>query len=127
MRGDTATAHRKHFHFWEDGAQGGDDVAQQHSTVALHGAQRAALHRAQRAALHVWIAVVLSMAAAPTAAEPVSFSKDIAPLLVERCGMCHHPGGPAPFSLLTYADAKRHEYLSALGYIPKTGGGHSIV
>jgi len=21
--------------------------------------------------------------------------------------MCHHPGGPAPFSLLTYADAKR--------------------
>ena len=34
--------------------------------------------------------------------------KDVAPLLVERCGMCHHPGGSAPFSLLTYADAKRH-------------------
>jgi Flp pilus assembly protein TadD len=38
---------------------------------------------------------------------PVSYSKDVAPLLVERCGMCHHPGGPAPFSLLTYSDAKR--------------------
>jgi hypothetical protein len=37
----------------------------------------------------------------------VTFSKDVAPLLVDRCGMCHHPGGSAPFSLLTYADAKR--------------------
>ena len=43
------------------------------------------------------------------AAEPasVTFSKDVAPLLADRCGMCHHPGGSAPFSLLTYADAKR--------------------
>jgi Flp pilus assembly protein TadD len=38
---------------------------------------------------------------------PVTFSKDVAPLLVDRCGMCHHPGGSAPFSLITYADAKR--------------------
>ena len=38
----------------------------------------------------------------------VTYTKDVAPLLVDRCGMCHHPGGSAPFSLLTYADAKRH-------------------
>ena len=38
----------------------------------------------------------------------VTFSKDVAPLLVDRCGMCHHPGGSAPFSLLTYAEAQRH-------------------
>jgi len=38
----------------------------------------------------------------------VTYAKDVAPLLVDRCGMCHHPGGSAPFSLLTYADAKRH-------------------
>jgi tetratricopeptide (TPR) repeat protein len=50
----------------------------------------------------------LLLVAAPIAAEPVTFSKDIAPLLADRCGMCHHAGGPAPFSLLTYADAKRH-------------------
>src|SRR5438093_7261119 len=37
-----------------------------------------------------------------------TYTKDIAPLLVERCGMCHVAGGSAPFSLLTYADAKRH-------------------
>ncbi len=36
-----------------------------------------------------------------------TYSKDIAPLLVERCAMCHHAGGSAPFSLLTFADAKR--------------------
>jgi Flp pilus assembly protein TadD len=40
--------------------------------------------------------------------QSATFTKDVAPLLVERCGMCHHPGGSAPFSLLTYADAKRH-------------------
>ena len=36
-----------------------------------------------------------------------TYAKDVAPLLADRCAMCHHPGGSAPFSLLTYADAKR--------------------
>jgi Flp pilus assembly protein TadD len=45
--------------------------------------------------------------APPSSARHVTFSKDIAPLIVDRCGMCHHPGGSAPFSLLTYGDAKR--------------------
>ena len=37
-----------------------------------------------------------------------TYNLDIAPLLAERCGMCHVAGGSAPFSLLTYADAKPH-------------------
>jgi tetratricopeptide (TPR) repeat protein len=37
-----------------------------------------------------------------------TYAEDIAPLLAERCVMCHVPGGSAPFSLLTYEDAKRH-------------------
>ena len=40
--------------------------------------------------------------------QPFTYSEDVAPLLADRCAMCHHPGGSAPFSLLTYADAKRH-------------------
>jgi Flp pilus assembly protein TadD len=36
-----------------------------------------------------------------------TYTHDVAPLLVDRCGMCHHPGGSAPFSLLTYADVRR--------------------
>src|SRR5882724_1045636 len=37
-----------------------------------------------------------------------TYTKDIAPLIADRCGMCHDAGGAAPFSLLSYADVKRH-------------------
>jgi tetratricopeptide (TPR) repeat protein/mono/diheme cytochrome c family protein len=45
---------------------------------------------------------------AGTALQVPTYTKDIGPLLSERCGMCHVADGSAPFSLLTYADAKRH-------------------
>jgi hypothetical protein len=35
-----------------------------------------------------------------------TFSRDVAPILFSRCGGCHHPGGAAPFSLLSYDAAK---------------------
>jgi tetratricopeptide (TPR) repeat protein len=38
----------------------------------------------------------------------VTFSADIAPILWTRCAGCHVPDGPAPFSLLTFADARQH-------------------
>ena len=38
---------------------------------------------------------------------PVTFTKDIAPIVFARCAGCHRPEGPAPFSLLTYQDARR--------------------
>jgi len=41
------------------------------------------------------------------ATEPVTFSKQIAPIFYGHCSSCHHPGGAGPFSLLTYADARR--------------------
>lgn len=44
--------------------------------------------------------------AAPSA--QVSFTHDIAPILFRSCSQCHRPGEAAPFSLLTYSDAKRH-------------------
>ena len=37
---------------------------------------------------------------------PVTFTRDIAPILFERCTVCHHDGAIAPFSLLTYDDAR---------------------
>jgi hypothetical protein len=37
-----------------------------------------------------------------------TFNRDVAPILWSHCATCHHPDGPAPFSLLTYDDAKRH-------------------
>jgi hypothetical protein len=39
---------------------------------------------------------MLLLIAGPARAQSVTFTKDVAPLLVERCGMCHHPGGSGP-------------------------------
>jgi Tfp pilus assembly protein PilF/mono/diheme cytochrome c family protein len=39
------------------------------------------------------------------APSPVTFNKDIAPIVFSNCAPCHRPGGVAPFSLLTYAEA----------------------
>ncbi len=40
-------------------------------------------------------------------ASSVTYNRQIAPIFYNHCTSCHHPGGPGPFSLLTYADAKR--------------------
>src|SRR4029453_7444095 len=41
-------------------------------------------------------------------AAPVTFTRDIAPILYRQCASCHRQDGAAPFSLLTYEDARRH-------------------
>src|SRR5262245_33849054 len=38
----------------------------------------------------------------------VTFTRDVAPILFAACVSCHRPEGIAPFSLLTYGDAKSH-------------------
>ena len=40
-------------------------------------------------------------------AQPVSFSRDIAPIVFDACVSCHRNGGPAPFPLTTYEDVRR--------------------
>ena len=37
---------------------------------------------------------------------PVSFTKDVAPILQRSCQTCHRPGAVAPMSLLTYEDVR---------------------
>ena len=37
---------------------------------------------------------------------PVTFSKDVAPILQKNCQGCHRPGEAAPMSLLTYREAR---------------------
>jgi hypothetical protein len=36
---------------------------------------------------------------------PVTYCRDIAPLIQKRCQVCHHPGTAAPFPLVNYTDA----------------------
>jgi hypothetical protein len=37
----------------------------------------------------------------------VTFNKDVASIIFNRCAPCHHSGQPAPFELLTYRDVAR--------------------
>jgi tetratricopeptide (TPR) repeat protein/mono/diheme cytochrome c family protein len=46
-------------------------------------------------------------APAPPAA-PVTFARDVAPIIYSQCSSCHRPDGSAPFSLLSYDDVRSH-------------------
>src|SRR6185436_9672483 len=57
------------------------------------------------------LAAGIVVAAAPVAAQsapdrPVTFSKDIAPILQRSCQQCHRPDSIAPMSLLTYEQVR---------------------
>jgi tetratricopeptide (TPR) repeat protein len=56
------------------------------------------------------VLMVLSLAAAcqrQATPHTPSFNADIAPILWRNCASCHRPGQMAPFSLVTYADARQ--------------------
>ena len=38
----------------------------------------------------------------------ITFARNVAPIIFDRCVICHHEGGPAPFGLASYADVRRH-------------------
>jgi mono/diheme cytochrome c family protein len=72
-------------------------------------------------ALAVWSSVmattVMASASTPASTPPSAagsakntaptFNKDVAPILYGHCATCHRPGEIAPFSLLTYEDARQ--------------------
>ncbi len=58
----------------------------------------------------------LALIIAPlTMAAPVTFNKQIAPIVYNNCSSCHRPGEAAPFSLLSYQDvAKRGKLIATV-------------
>ena len=54
------------------------------------------------------IAVMLSavVTAYGATSQPVTFSKDVAPIFQAKCQECHQPNSIAPMSLITYQDAR---------------------
>jgi hypothetical protein len=52
------------------------------------------------------LALPVLSAAAELAGKPVTFAKDIAPILQEKCQSCHRAGSMAPMSLLTYEQVR---------------------
>src|SRR5262244_1469271 len=69
--------------------------------------------------IHIFAVVTMSLFAATlynlpgieasgpvTSPKNVTFSKDIAPIFYKNCAECHRPGESAPFSVLSYKDAR---------------------
>ena len=52
------------------------------------------------------VPIALALASLALSAVPVTFSKDVAPILQRNCQNCHRPGEAAPFSLMTYQQAR---------------------
>lgn len=51
-------------------------------------------------------ALVLALTPVAGLADELTFTKDVAPILAERCVRCHQPGSVAPMSLLTYEETR---------------------
>ncbi|MCA1595639.1 MAG: redoxin domain-containing protein, partial [Chloroflexi bacterium] len=49
---------------------------------------------------------VAAMTPRPAGASPVTYARDVAPILDRSCVSCHRPGESAPFSLTTFKDAQ---------------------
>jgi hypothetical protein len=47
-----------------------------------------------------------AQSAQPARPSQVTFTKDVAPILQQKCQRCHRPGSIAPMSLLTYQDVR---------------------
>src|SRR6185436_7880612 len=56
---------------------------------------------------------ILALAALLPAADTITFSENIAPIVYDNCVTCHRPGEAAPFSLITYEDVKKRGALIA--------------
>jgi hypothetical protein len=59
-----------------------------------------------RVASFLGTALLLSGVAFAADAPQVTFSRDIAPILQEKCQECHHSGSMAPMSLVTYDETR---------------------
>ena len=57
--------------------------------------------------------VGLGVLALPAAAQTPTFTKDVAPILQQKCQMCHRPGAIAPMSLLSYEQVRAYAPLIA--------------
>jgi len=62
--------------------------------------------RIRRLALAAPLLTATLVVAAADGARPVTFSKDVAPILQAKCQECHQPDSIAPMSLITYQQAR---------------------
>ncbi len=80
------------------------------------------MSRRTLAAAAIALLALAGRAAAQSTPVPVTFTRDVAPIVYAKCGVCHREGGAAPFSLLTYAAARAHARqiaaVTSSGFMP---------
>jgi hypothetical protein len=54
----------------------------------------------------LWAGLTFVSQSAASGGKTVTFNKDVAPILFKSCAGCHRPGEAAPFSVLSYKDAR---------------------
>jgi hypothetical protein len=76
--------------------------------------------------MRVWCGLAMLLLApyalAQPANTPITFNRDVAPIIYQNWSICHRPGESGPFSLLTYDDVKRHAHqiteVTRMGFMP---------
>src|SRR5688572_3803565 len=72
------------------------------------------------------VSAAVPVAAQATVDRPVTFAKDIAPILQKSCQQCHRPDSIAPMSLLTYEQVRPYaraiKQRTQLAYVPGMRG-----
>lgn len=77
------------------------------SEPLFHGGSRlSALKASLIADCLVMAALATTWPTEVSAQPPVTFTKNIAPIIFTHCTPCHHPGEIAPFNLITYEDVR---------------------
>lgn len=74
------------------------------------------------------LALVLVGCGHPESARRVTFNRDIAPIVYDKCANCHRPGEAAPFALLAFDDVRKRATqivdVTASRYMPPWPPGH---
>ena len=65
------------------------------------------MHLVQKSATILSLCLFFQPSQGAEKGSPVTFSKDIAPIIFESCTICHRPGQIGPFSLTDYKTVKR--------------------
>ena len=65
------------------------------------------MHLVQKSATILSLCLFFQPSQGAEKGSPVTFSKDIAPIIFESCTTCHRPGQIGPFSLTDYKTVKR--------------------